>query len=180
MSKPTDELQILDAVLRVDNLPSKGRELKIEACEKQLRAIEKYLKIERVEKFSAKLLATPIKAGFIASGKLNATIVQASVISFKPVVQHIDENLQRVFLFGDKETIQYEAGSESFIDLEGDDLPDYYLDREIDFSNYLLETLALAIDLFPRNEGEKLHLSQNSDEQKDISPFAQLKKLKFN
>ncbi|MCF6343184.1 MAG: DUF177 domain-containing protein [Devosiaceae bacterium] len=180
MNIPLNDSVDLDVIMRVDNLPSKGRRLKIQASEAQNKEIAKHLKIDGVEKFYAKLLAKPIKSGFIVSGELKATISQQSVVTFEPVIQHIEEDLKRLFLQGNRDETHNGAGSEGFIDLEGGDLPDYYNETEIDFSNYLLEVLALAIDLFPKNAGEKIELAKNGDENEKPSPFAKLKNLKLN
>ena len=47
-------------------------------------------------------------------------------------------------------------GSEVFIDLEDDDFPDHIDGPEVDLSALLIETLALAIDPYPRRPGESL------------------------
>ncbi len=167
----------LDAILRVDKLPQGGKELVINADEGQLKAIADLMQIERVNNFTAKLLITPIREGFIVNGKLQATITQLSIISLEPITQKIDENLKRLFLFGQEET--QKDSSEIFIDIESDDLPDYYLGKEVDFSDFLLEILALAIDPFPKKEGERLEFKDNNEAKAQNSPFAKLKKLKL-
>ena len=42
------------------------------------------------------------------------------------------------------------ASAEVFVDLEGDDMPDHFEGHEADLSDLIVETLALAIDPYPR------------------------------
>ncbi len=171
---------ILNAIMRVDNLPDEGRSLKVMADKKQLEKIANYLQIEEVREFSAEINVSPIKDGFIVRGKMQATIMQPSVISLAPVIQQIEEKLERIFLFGQEPEFKESAESEIFIDLEGDDLPDYYNDVEVDFDGFFLENLALAIDPFPKNSGEKFEFINEDEDKEKNSPFSKLRDLKFN
>ena len=46
-------------------------------------------------------------------------------------------------------------GAEVFVDLEGEDLPDHFDGPEADLSEWLIETLALALDPYPRKPGRR-------------------------
>jgi len=165
---------IFDAFMRVDNIPSKGRRLKVELDEVQRIALAKELKLDKLNAFSAKLLVLPIKGGLQVNVELSAIVEQQCVVSFKPVEQVINECLERIFLMGEMPKNAGD-GSESFIDMEGDELPDYYTGSEVDFSVLLIETLVLAIEPFPRLEGEKMDIDQDETQ---FSPFAVLTSLK--
>jgi len=169
-----EETPIFDAAMRVDNIPSKGRRLKIELDKNQRLTLAKELKLDKLNSFLAKLLVMPIRGGLQVNAELGAMVEQQCVVSFKPVEQVIDEQIERIFLMGE---IPKNAGdgSESFVDMEGDELPDYYTGSEIDFSDLLIETLALAINPFPRLKGEKLDIEQDETQ---FSPFAALTSLK--
>jgi hypothetical protein len=65
------------------------------------------------------------------------------------------------------------------VDLEGEDLPDHFDGPEADLSDLVVETLALAVDPYPRRDGESLTdlgLADPADEPE--SPFDKLKALK--
>ncbi len=163
-----------DAVMRVDNIPSKGRRLKIDLNDEQCKAVAKQLKIDELCSLKAELLIMQIKGGLHISGELFAKPVQKSVISFKPVEQEINEKINRIFLLG-KLQDEPEEGSEIFVDLEGDDdLPDYYDEPELDLSELILEILSLEIDQFPRLEGEEMPVLQDEPQS---SPFDILKDM---
>ena len=65
-----------------------------------------------------------------------------------------------------------------FVDLEGEDVPDHFDGNEADLSDLIVETLALAIDLYPRRDSDSIEsLGVSLDEGKD-NPFAALEALK--
>lgn len=165
-----------EAAIRIDNLPANGRNLKVKTNNAEREALARYLKVQSVDKMIAQLNVVPIKRGVQLTGSLSAVIVQACVVTFEPVAQEIDEELNRVFLLGQEDNKVETAGVEVFVDLDGDDLPDYFEGPEVNFSALLLEVLGLAIDPFPRQDGAKLETS--GDPREDSSPFAVLKGLK--
>jgi len=176
MTQETDDQPLLDASIRMDNLPVGGRNIKVATTQAQRLAIAKQLKIDALDRLTAELKATPIKGGVQVSGILRAVVTQACVVTFVPVTQEIEEKYDRIFLVGEDESNSRAAGSEVFVDLEGEDIPDYFEGPEVDFSDLLLEILALSIDPFPRAPDAKLDTT--GDKKEDISPFAVLKDLK--
>jgi uncharacterized metal-binding protein YceD (DUF177 family) len=64
------------------------------------------------------------------------------------------------------------------VNLEDDDLPDYFEGNEIDLADLVLEVFALAIDLYPRKPGAELPEDMAGDDPAELSPFAALKALK--
>lgn len=169
---------LLDATIRFDNLPATGRTLKVKSTPPQNIAIAKRLAVESVERLSAQLEVKPIKGGIDVKGHVEAVVTQSCVVTFVPVFQEISEPINRIFLSGGGEEGAGRGGSEVFIDLEGDDLPDYFDGPEVDFTEVLLEHVALAIDQFPRAEGAELPPPAEADAPENLSPFASLKHLK--
>ncbi|MGV8832079.1 MAG: YceD family protein [Devosia sp.] len=168
---------IFDAIVRIDRLPAAGRSIKIAADETARAELAKILKVVAVEAVEATLSVTPLRGGIRALGHLTARIVQASVVSFEPVSQDIDEAIDRVFLpesTGHTPT----PGSEVFVDLEDDDFPDQLDGPELDLSALLIETIALAIEPYPRLPGESLESLGLKDDGLASGPFAALTKLK--
>ena len=115
---------------------------------------------------------------FELKARLGATIDQPCVVSLAPVRTRIDELVSR--RFGGEEP-DYEAGSETEIPEDVDIEP---LADVIDPGLIMVETLALALPLFPRAKGAELQnatftepgKSPLSDE--DVRPFAGLRSLR--
>ena len=174
MTEHTDPL--FDAIIRIDRLPSGGRSVDVTPDEATRAALATQLKLLSIDAFEAKLTVTPLRGGIRALGHLTARITQASVVSFEPVAQDIDEPIDRVFL-PEAAAHKPTPGSELFVDLEDDDFPDHLDGPEVDLSALIIETLALAIDPYPRLADESLE-SLGIKQDVEASPFAALAKLK--
>jgi uncharacterized metal-binding protein YceD (DUF177 family) len=169
---------LFDAIVRIDKLPAGGRSVRVDADEKTRAAIAAAMKLISVERFVADLSVAPLRGGLRALGRLEASITQASVVSFEPVSQDIDEEVDRVFLPVPHGHQAPTPGSEVFIDLEDDDFPDHIDGPEVDLSALLIETLALAIDPYPRREGEDVSSLGVDLGEGESGPFAALSRLK--
>lgn len=169
---------ILDALIRIDRLPADGRALSVVADEEALAAMAAQLRVSAVESFQADLTAVRFRGGIRVEGRLKARIVQPSVVTFEPVTQGIEEAVDRVFLPGPDKGHKTTPGTEIYVDLEDEDLPDYIDGPEVDLSALLLETVALAIDPYPRLPGESLETLGLKNDLEDEGPFASLKSLK--
>jgi uncharacterized metal-binding protein YceD (DUF177 family) len=170
--------QLFDAIVRIDKLPTAGRSISVDADEATRTRLAEEMKLLAVERFVADLTVAPFRGGLRAQGRLKARIVQASVVSFEPVPQNVDEAVDRVFLPVGQTAKAPAPGTEIFIDLEDDDFPDHIDGPEVDLSALLIETLALAIDPYPRREGEDLSAIGMNATEDDSGPFAALRGLK--
>lgn len=169
---------VLDASLRIDGLPAAGREIVVEATDEQREAIAAQLGITDVKRLQASLRAVGFRGGIRVTGHVSAVIEQPCVVTLVPVFQDIEEDVDRVFLPGVEPDKAGATHPEIFVDLEGDDLPDYFEGPEADLSGLVVETVALAIDPYPRAPGASVEsLGINPPEDKD-TPFAGLKALK--
>ena len=171
------EAPLFDATVRIDRLPATGREIRVVLDEPTRAALAEELKLAAIDSFEAELTVTPLRGGIRALGRLVADIVQPSVVTFEPVGQHIEEQIDRVFLPEDQ-AHKPTPGSEVFIDLEDDDFPDHIDGPEVDLSALLIETLALAIEPYPRLPGESLDSLGIDPGGGPSGPFAALEKLK--
>ncbi|MGV3574850.1 MAG: YceD family protein [Devosia sp.] len=169
---------LFDAIVRIDKLPTAGRTISVNADEATRARVAEDMKLLAVERFVADLTVAPFRGGLRAQGRLKARIVQASIVSFEPVPQNIDEEVDRVFLPVNQTAKAPAPGTEIFIDLEDDDFPDHIDGPEVDLSALLIETLALAIDPYPRREGEDLAAIGIKAVEDDSGPFAALRGLK--
>jgi uncharacterized metal-binding protein YceD (DUF177 family) len=168
---------LFDAIVRIDRLPAAGRDIEVKLDESTRTALAQSLKLSAVEDFAAKLVVAPLRGGLRAQGRLQARIVQPSVVSFEPVAQDIEEPIDRVFL-PEPSDHKPTPGSEIFVDLEDDDFPDHIDGPEVDLSALLIETLALAIDPYPRLPGESVDTLGLNLAAEESGPFAALAKLK--
>lgn len=177
MSVRPDNLE-LDAVVKVDKIPTNGRLVTIETDSEQREALAERLKVSEVTDFSASVTATRFRGGIRVQGKVDGAVVQPCVVTGDPVSQTISEPVDRILLPGHDAASQASAGAEIFVNLEDDDLPDYFEDNEIDLTDLVLEIFALSIDLYPRKPGAELPEELAGDDPAELSPFAALKALK--
>lgn len=173
----TTPAPLFDATVRLDRLPAHGRDLKVSLDAPTRETLAADLRLLAIESFDATLNVAPFRGGIRALGQLTARIVQASVVSFEPVPQDINEQVDRIFL-PEAQASKPTPGSETFVDLEDEDFPDYLDGPEVDLSALLIETLALAIDSYPRQPGESLETLGLPGDAEDLGPFAALAKLK--
>lgn len=168
---------LFDAVIRIDRLPAAGRDLKLSLDAPTRAALAETLKLDAIHAFDATLTIVPLRGGIRAQGRLSARIVQPSVVTFEPVTQDVDEPIDRVFL-PEAQAHKPTPGSEVFVDLDDEDFPDHIDGPEVDLSALLIETLALAIDPYPRQPGESLDSLGVKLDAEDTGPFAALARLK--
>lgn len=171
-------IRLADAAIRIDSMPTEGRELAVNASEDERGAVAAQLAVSAVEKLAVRLHADRFRGGFRVKGRLEAVVVQPSVISLEPVTQEIAEEIDRVFLPGGEKDYAGPAGAEIFVDLEGEEVPDHFEGQEADLSDLIVETLALAVDPYPRLAGETIEdLGIEDGERDEASPFAGLRSL---
>ena len=178
MSAARGETPLLDAGVRIDHLPPEGRKIDVVATQAQREAIAARLEISAVDRLEAHLEVTRFRGGLRAHGRVEAVTVQPCVVTFVPVRQEMDEEIDRIFLPAAEQPKSSTTHPEVFVDLEGDDTPDYFEGHEVDLAEAIVETVALALDPYPRAPGASLQgLGLPKDEDGDESPFAGLKSL---
>ena len=179
MSTASGRLRITDASIRLDSIPAEGRDVVVSVSEAERAGIAERLAITTVEALAVRLHADKFRGGVRVTGRLEATIVQPSVVSLEPVRQEISEPIDRIFLPGGEKPYAGAAGAEVFVDLEGEDLPDHFEGPEADLTDLIVEALSLAIDPYPRTEGESIQdLGVDISDEGKESPFSKLKGLK--
>ena len=176
MTRTARPYHIADASIRVDSMPTDGRDLKLSVDADERAALAAELDVSAVNTLDIQLHAVRFRGGFRVTGRLLAEIVQPSVVTLEPVLQKLDEPIDRVFLPGGEKPFIDAGDAEVFVDLEGEDLPDHFEGNEADMTPLIVETLALAIDPYPRNDGEQVPEAGYGDAKE--SPFAGLKVLK--
>lgn len=176
MKARSDELD-LDALVQLDKVPAAGRTETIKTDETQRELLARRFDVDGVHAFDAKLVISRFRGGYRVEGDVAGTVVQPCVVTGDPVVQHIEQRIDRVFLPARDEAVQAGAGAEVFVNLEDEDFPDYFEGNEIDLADVAMEVFALAIDLYPRAPGAELPLQATGDDPAEASPFAALRQL---
>jgi uncharacterized metal-binding protein YceD (DUF177 family) len=138
----------------------------------QREALSKRFSIKSIELFSVNIEVSKNAVdtrGYFISGNLSAKITQKSIVSLQDVPENIDLDFAvRVFDRGYQEHILEEQENEQDIELSDDD--------KIDIGEIAAQYLLLAINPYPRLEGEKFD-SERYSELSD-SPFAELQKIR--
>jgi len=168
---------LFDAIVRIDRLPPSGRTVDVDLDEETRAQLASQLKLSAIRSFKAHLTVAPLRGGLRAQGQLTAEIEQPSVVTFEPVNQHIDESIDRIYVPA-SEKPNPAPGAEIFVDLEDETFPDQIDGPEVDLSILLIETLALAIDPYPRLPDESVESLAIPGTNEPSGPFAALSKLK--
>ncbi len=110
-----------------------------------------------------------------AKGRLKATLEQACIATGEPCPAHIDEPFDLLFLPEPKI-----GGADEEIELGSADLDTVFHDGSaIDLGGAIADTLALAIDPYPRSAGADAALKEAGVmTEEEASPFAALAALK--
>ena len=167
-------------IIRIADLPARkptGFDLTPDAA--TLTAIAADLDLSALKKLRFAGELTPMgRHDWRLTAHLGATVTQACIVTLAPVVTRIDEDVVRIYA---AELPEFSAGSE--VEMPEDDSVEP-LTAAIDLGALMVESLALALPLYPRAEGA--HLSQAiftepgaeplTDE--EARPFAGLKGLR--
>jgi uncharacterized metal-binding protein YceD (DUF177 family) len=171
-------LRLHDASVRLDSMPVHGRALEVTPDATERAALAERLGVSSVDALAVKLHAVKFRGGIRVTGRLTATVTQPSVVTLEPMAQQISEPIDRIFLPGGEKDFAGPANAEIFVDLEGEDMPDHFEGNEADLTDLIVETLALAVDLYPRRPGESLDDLGLTPDVAEDHPFAALKALK--
>lgn len=159
--------------LEAGKVPLNGLDLTIEATPQEREALAARFQIPEVKSLRADVTVAPSGNGFLMTGKLKAEVVQTCVISSHPVEQTVEEELKLQFapaVEESEEELELTEGDLDVLPLEGD---------VMDVGEAIAETLALALDPYPRASDEAIaevrHLLLTEEEDRLArSPFAKL------
>jgi hypothetical protein len=123
-------------------------------------ALARRLGVEGVRKLAAEVTLTPRGKGVVrARGRLTATLDRLCVVTLAPLEEAIDERFTVVFRpdAGRPEQGRGAAGQEDEVALDPDaDDEEPYAGGVIDLGELVAQTLALALDPWPRAPGARL------------------------
>lgn len=170
--------------VKVGNISANAVAVHLEADERERAQLARLWQILSVNSLRAELqVARWKKDGVRVTGRVQAAITQACVVTLEPVEAAIDETFEQIFVpEGSKlaRIITNEAG-EMLLDPEGPDLPESFTGDTIDVGEAVTEAVALAIDPYPRKAGIdfKDHIEVDADAPSGKpNPFAVLKDWK--
>ncbi|HEV2748106.1 MAG TPA: YceD family protein [Allosphingosinicella sp.] len=164
--------------VRVDTLGQAPRSLSVEAEEPERRALAERFGLVAIDRLAADLSLTRAGAAVTAGGMLRAAVTQSCVASGAPVPADIEEPF----------TIEFrpfpEAGADEEVELGEEELDVVFYDGAmIDVGEAAAETLALALDPFPRSAKAAAALKEagvkgEEEAQAESNPFAALAALR--
>ncbi|TIT32862.1 MAG: DUF177 domain-containing protein [Mesorhizobium sp.] len=143
----------------VARLPQKGLPVVIEADPAQRAALAEAHGLLSVEAYRAELLVASWKRnGVKVSGRVEADITQACIVTLDPVQAHIDEPVEALLLPEDSKLGRqgYDGGGEILLDADGPDSPETFSGDTIDVGALAEQFFGLAIDPYPRKPGASL------------------------
>lgn len=167
--------------LSVSGLNSKGpTPFELHPNAAQRKAIAKMLDLIDVRKIRFEGRITPSnEADWSLTAELGATVVQTCVITLAPVTTRIDVKVSRLFVA--RPPVLDDAEEEIEV-LQGDDSEP--LGSHIDLEAVMVETLSLALPLYPKAVGANLETGTFTEDGKtpmsdeDARPFAALSALR--
>ncbi len=159
--------------VRVDTLGEGARAIAIEADAAERAALARRFGLIAIDRLEARAEVRATAGAVLATGRLTAAVTQACVASGEPVPAAIDEPFDLRFVpegGSADEEIELEEGDLDVIGYEG---------SAIDLGEAAAQTLALALDPFPRapNAEDVLRAAGVVDET-EVGPFSALKGLK--
>lgn len=160
-------------------VPLHGLELAIEATPKERVALAARFQIPDVKSLVADVRIEPLANGYMVTGHMKAEVVQTCVISSHPVEQTVEEELKLRFaplMEDSEEEIELAEGDLDVLPLNGD---------VMDVGEAIAETLALALDPYPRASDEAIaevrrFLLTEEEDRMARSPFSGLTQKRNN
>lgn len=160
--------------VRIDTLGSAARPITIEADEGERAALARRFGLLGIETLTANAEVSRDGDVILANGSLKAAVVQACVASGKPVPARVDEPFALRFVPQQDQAIEPEIELEE-VDL--DVVP--YDGGAIDLGEAAAQTLALALDPFPRApDADAVLRGAGVIGEGEAGPFAALKALR--
>jgi hypothetical protein len=128
------------------------------------------LGLEDVQRLGAELVVRPWLDGMEIEGRVEALITRLCGVTLEPFEVAVDEPFEvRVVPQGSPNAPRSEG--EIVVDLDAEDPPDEAAGDGVDASAYVVETLALSLDPFPRKPGA---VFESPEPTESTSPFAAL------
>ena len=157
---------------RLDTIGAGARDVAVEADAEERRRLAGRFGLVAVERLAARFSVRREAAGIAVDGRVEAQVVQACSVTGDPIAAAVDEPVRLLFVEPATEGEEIELSDEAVdtIEIEG---------GAIDLGEAAAETMALALDPFPRSPAAAAALAEAGVlSEEDAGPFAALKALK--
>jgi uncharacterized metal-binding protein YceD (DUF177 family) len=160
--------------LRLDQIRD-GERIDLAADEAERAAVAKRLRLGRIDRFDAHAALSRDGPRIRAQGRLVAAVEQSCVITGEPVPARLDEPFDILFI-PEPDVVR----PDEEIELSPEDCDVVFHDgATIDLGGAIADTLALALDPYPRSAGADEALREAGViSEAEASPFAVLARLK--
>ena len=158
---------------RLDTIGAGESQVRVEADAAERSALARRFGLIAIDRLAADFTIRRDAAGIIARGRLSGAVVQPCSVTGEPVPAKIEEDFAIRF-------VAEGEGSEDELELSADDCDTvFYTSGAVDLGEAAAETLALALDPFPRSTGAAAALREAGVlSEEEAGPFAALAKLK--
>jgi uncharacterized metal-binding protein YceD (DUF177 family) len=159
---------------RLDAIGAGEREVRIAASEAERAALARRFGVLSVERLEAVVAVRKEAAGIAVRGRVTGAVVQACSVTGVPLDATIDEPVALLFVeaLDDQEEIELDAGALDTVEIEG---------GAVDLGEAAAETMALALDPFPRGPEADATLRAagvvSEDEHRPLGAFDGLKAM---
>lgn len=162
---------------RLDAIGAGDSRVAIEANEIERNALARRFGLTAIDRLSADMVISRDAIGIVSRGHLISAVVQACSVTGHPVPASVDEHF--VIRFQPEPGPQSKPAGEE-VELSAEDCDTvFYTGTAIDLGEAAAETLALALNPFPRSAGAETSLrAAGVLSEEDTGPFAVLAKLK--
>jgi uncharacterized metal-binding protein YceD (DUF177 family) len=155
--------------VQVERLRAGGETVALAATESERAAVAHRLGLEAMALLEASVALIPVGAGVVAAeGDVRARVTRICVVSLEPFEQALAIPLRLVFRPG----TEADLAADQTLDPESEDEVPYEGGR-FDLGEAVVETLALALDPWPRSPGAVLEIPPAADAA-EAGPFAAL------
>lgn len=157
---------------RVDTIGPREREIDIAADDTERAALARRFGLLSIDRLEARFTIWREAAGIKVTGTVSADLVQPCSASAEPVPAHVEERVSLLFVEGGAETEEVELSADALDTVEIEN-------GVVDLGEAAAETVALALDPFPRAPNAEAALRKagvlSEDEVKPLSGLAALK-----
>jgi len=165
--------------VRVDTLGEDEMVQRIEATADERRALARRFDLLSLDRLEATLhLQRPAGKPLVrVSGRFEAEVTQACVVTLEPVADHLEVSFSRCYSL----TAGDAAEREILVDIGEEEQPEEVPSGGIDLGEAVAEQLALNLDPYPRVEGARLEQAEwggSPEDEQRRTPFAVLDSLK--
>ena len=161
--------------LRLDSIAS-GQRLDLVADDGERKAVAERLRLASLERLEAHAVLEREGSLVRARGRVRAALEQSCVATGEPVAEHVDEPFEISFL-----PAPVEGDPDEEVELAASECDIVFYDGQaIDLGEAIADTLALAMEPYPRSPDAEEALKQAGVlSEAEAGPFAALAKLKL-